>query len=42
VRLVILTPQQRRNRPRRDRAARPEERLTVDQLRVLLGALKDG
>ncbi len=42
VRLVILTPQQRRNRPRRDRAAPPEERLTVDQLRVLLGAQKDG
>ena len=42
VRLVILTPQQRRNRPRRDRAAPPEERLTVDQLRVLLGAQEDG
>ena len=38
VRLVILSPQQRRNRPRRDRAAVPEERLTPAQLRALLAA----
>ena len=37
VRLVILSPQQRRNRPRRDRNA-AEERLTLAQLRVLLAA----
>ncbi len=42
LRLVILTPQQRRNRPRRDRAAAPEERLTVAQLRLLLGEKEDG
>jgi len=40
VRLVILSPQQRRNRPRRDRTAAAEERLTVDQLRLLLGTEK--
>jgi hypothetical protein len=40
VRLVILSPQQRRNRPRRDRSA-PEERLTLAQLRVLLAAGDD-
>jgi len=34
VRLVILSPQQRRNRPRRSGAA--EERLTLPQLRALL------
>lgn len=38
VRLVILSPQQRRNRPRRERAAVPEERLTLSQLRQLLAA----
>lgn len=38
VRLVILSPQQRRNRPRRERTALPEERLTLAQLRALLGA----
>src|SRR5208283_1934823 len=36
VRLVILSPQQRRNRPRRDRGAPPEERLTLEALRALL------
>jgi hypothetical protein len=41
VRLVILSPQQRRNRPRRDRAALPEERLTLAQLRALLAAGDD-
>jgi hypothetical protein len=41
VRLVILTPQQRRNRPRRDRAAPAEERLTLAQLRTLLAARDD-
>lgn len=38
VRLVILSPQQRRNRPRRERGALAEERLTLEQLRLLLGA----
>ena len=38
MRLVILSPQQRRNRPRRDRAAVSEERLTPAQLRALLAA----
>jgi hypothetical protein len=38
VRLVILSPQHRRNRPRRERAALPEERLTLSQLRALLAA----
>ena len=42
VRLVILSPQQRRNRPRRDRAASPEERLTLAQLRTLLAGGDDG
>ena len=42
VRLVILSPQQRRNRPRRDRAALPEERLTLAQLRALLAAGNEG
>jgi len=41
VRLVILSPQQRRNRPRRDRTAPPEERLTLAELRALLGAEND-
>ena len=41
VRLVILSPQQRRNRPRRERAALPEERLTLAQLRALLAAGDD-
>ena len=41
LRLVILSPQQRRNRPRRERAALAEERLTLDQLRLLLAAEKD-
>jgi hypothetical protein len=36
VRLVILSPQQRRNRPRRDRAGAAEERLTAPALRRLL------
>ena len=38
VRLVILTPQQRRNRPRRERAGAAEERLTAPQLKALLAA----
>jgi hypothetical protein len=38
VRLVILSPQQRRNRPRRDRDASAEERLNPSQLRALLDA----
>ena len=38
VRLVILSPQQRRNRPRRDRDASGEERLNPSQLRALLAA----
>jgi hypothetical protein len=38
VRLVILSPQQRRNRPRRDRDASAEERLNPSQLRALLAA----
>jgi hypothetical protein len=42
VRLVILSPQQRRNRPRRDLAALPEERLTLAQLRALLASGGDG
>lgn len=41
VRLVILSPQQRRNRPRRDRTAPPEERLTLDALRALLAVEPD-
>lgn len=41
VRLVILSPQQRRNRPRRDRAVVREERLTLAQLRALLAAEND-
>ncbi|HEX8012250.1 MAG TPA: hypothetical protein VF814_15150 [Casimicrobiaceae bacterium] len=36
VRLVILSPQQRRNRPRRDRPGLTEERLTLPQLKTLL------
>jgi hypothetical protein len=38
VRLVIVSPQQRRNRPRRDRSGAAEERLTLPQLRALLTA----
>ena len=38
VRLVILTPQQRRNRPRRDRSGAADERLTASQLKALLAA----
>jgi hypothetical protein len=38
LRLVILSPQQRRNRPRRDRMGGAEERLTLAQLRALLDA----
>jgi hypothetical protein len=41
VRLVILSAQQRRNRPRRDRTAPAEERLTLAQLRALLAAGDD-
>jgi hypothetical protein len=37
VRLVILSPQQRRNRPRREKAG-AEERLTLSQLRALIAA----
>lgn len=36
VRLVILSAQQRRNRPRRDRPGLTEERLTLSQLKSLL------
>ena len=42
VRLVILSPQQRRNRPRRDRSGLTEERLTLAQLRALLAADGEG
>jgi hypothetical protein len=41
VRLVILSPQQRRNRPRRDRSGVTEERLTLSQLKSLLAAEDD-
>ena len=37
VRLVIMSPQQRRNRPRRERSG-GDERLTLSQLRALLAA----
>jgi len=36
VRVVILSPQQRRNRPRRDRSGPREERFTLPQLKALL------
>ncbi|TMH99599.1 MAG: hypothetical protein E6H46_13210 [Betaproteobacteria bacterium] len=36
IRLVIVSPQQRRNRPRRERGTSAEERLTSAQLRALL------
>ncbi len=36
VRLVILSAQQRRNRPRRDRSGLTEERLSLPQLKSLL------
>ena len=36
IRLVIVSPQQRRNRPRRERNTSAEERLTSAQLRALL------
>lgn len=42
VRLVILSPQQRRNRPRRDRDGNLEERLSPSQLRALLAAEGNG
>lgn len=38
IRLVILSPHQRRNRPRRERGGSAEERLTPSQLRALLVA----
>ncbi len=38
VRLVILSPQQRRNRPRRERSGPSEERLTLPQLKALLAS----
>ena len=38
IRLVIVSPQQRRNRPRRERGGSAEERLTPTQLRALLAA----
>ena len=41
VRLVILSPQQRRNRPQRERTG-AEERLTLPQLRALLVADESG
>lgn len=37
LRLVVVSPQERRNRPRRDRTATADERLTTAQLRALLG-----
>jgi hypothetical protein len=40
LRILILSPQQRRNRPRRDAA--PEERLTASQLRALLTESDEG
>jgi hypothetical protein len=36
IRLVIVSPQQRRNRPRRERGTSAEERLSSTQLRALL------
>ena len=41
VRLVILSAQQRRNRPRRDRPGLTEERLTLPQLKSLLATEVD-
>jgi hypothetical protein len=41
VRLVILSAQQRRNRPRRDRSGLTEERLTLPQLKSLLATEGD-
>jgi hypothetical protein len=41
VRLIILSPQQRRNRPRRERSG-AEERLTLSQLKALLAANDPG
>ncbi len=41
VRLVILSAQQRRNRPRRDRPGLTEERLTLPQLKSLLATEGD-
>jgi hypothetical protein len=37
LRLVILSPAERRNRPRRERAVEPDDRLSLTQLRSLLG-----
>ncbi|TMG85861.1 MAG: hypothetical protein E6H78_05815 [Betaproteobacteria bacterium] len=42
VRLVILSPQQRRNRPRRDRSGLSDERLALAQLKSLLATENDG
>ena len=42
LRIVILSPQQRRNRPRRERDAASEERLTALQLRALLTESDEG
>ena len=41
VRLVILSPQQRRNRPRRERTGATDERLTTPQLKALLASGKN-
>jgi len=41
VRLVILSAQQRRNRPRRDRPGLTDERLTLPQLKSLLATEGD-
>jgi hypothetical protein len=41
IRLVILSPQQRRDRPRRDRGA-ADDRLTLQQLRALLAEDRSG
>ena len=38
LRVVIISPHERRSRPRRETGASREERLTIAQLRALLGA----
>jgi hypothetical protein len=42
LRIVILSPQQRRNRPRRERDPTSGERLTASQLRALLAESDEG
>jgi hypothetical protein len=41
LRLVILSPQQRRNRPRRERSGSGEERLNLRELKALLASDND-